>query len=156
MSKLKLKITDSSELRKEIEDLYTKTDQILVAKWSVEIAKHILKVVQINYEELPEIIKGFNVNKEWQNNNARTHDVRQEGFKIHKLARLYEDNEVKKNALRVAGHAVASGHMKEHAIIASDYAIKVINLCYNNDFKKSTEERIWQLEKLKELISKNK
>ena len=28
---------------------------------------------------------------------------------------------------------VASGHMKEHAMIASDYAIKAIELIYFND-----------------------
>ncbi|MDE6242015.1 MAG: hypothetical protein K2M08_06330 [Anaeroplasmataceae bacterium] len=49
------------------------------------------------------------------------------------------------------GHAVASGHMKEHSMVASDYAIKVIDLMYDNDLEKVTEERLWQLEKLKEI-----
>ena len=76
------------------------------------------------------------------------------GFKIHKLARLYNDNEVKKYALRVVGQAVSSGHMKEHAIVASDYAIKFINIMYHNDLEKVTAERNWQLRKLNEITTK--
>jgi hypothetical protein len=35
--------------------------------------------------------------------------------------------------------------MKEHAMVASDYAIKVINLLYPNKKEKVTEERLWQI-----------
>ena len=38
--------------------------------------------------------------------------------------------------------------MKEHAIVASDYAIKVVNLLYLNDIDKVTKERLWQLSTL--------
>lgn len=52
---------------------------------------------------------------------------------------------------RVIGQAVASGHMKEHSMVASDYAIKVINLLYDNDMEMMERERKWQLNKLLEL-----
>ena len=55
------------------------------------------------------------------------HDVRQAGFRIHKIARE-NNSEIKKTALRAAGQAVASGHMREHAMVASDYAVKTIGL----------------------------
>lgn len=48
---------------------------------------------------------------------------------------------------RVIGQAVASGHMKEHGMVASDYAIKLINLMYPCDMSKVIEERQWQLSK---------
>lgn len=45
--------------------------------------------------------------------------------------------------------------MKEHAIVCSDYIIKVIQLAYPNDLEKITQERTWQAKKLRELIIKN-
>ena len=81
------------------------------------------------------------------------YDVRQIGFKIHKIARE-QKNELDKNIIRVIGQAVASGHMREHSMVTSDYAIKVINLLYNDDIEKIKEERIWQLGKLTELSSR--
>lgn len=53
------------------------------------------------------------------------HDVRQAGFAVHKLARQAPD-ELTTAVLRVVGQAIGTGHMPEHAMVASDYAIKVI------------------------------
>jgi hypothetical protein len=65
---------------------------------------------------------------------------KQTGFKIHKIARKC-DSEIKKIALRVTGQAVASGHMKEHAMVASDYAVKTMGLISSNDMDAITSER---------------
>ena len=53
-------------------------------------------------------------------------------FDENKVAREC-DSEIKKTALRVVGQAVASGHMKEHAMVASDYASKTIGLISSNN-----------------------
>ena len=79
------------------------------------------------------------------------HDVRQAGFKIHKIAREC-NSEIKKTALRVVGQAVGSGHMKEHAMAASDYAVKTIGLVYSNNLEAITIEREWQLNEIKKFI----
>ncbi len=153
-TKPKIKIVDDSILREEIDNLYETTNQVLLAKWSLSIAKHILVLVGMNYESEDVILEGFEVNEMWQSGNARMHDVRQSGFKIHKLARETE-NEVQQTALRVVGQAVGSGHMREHSMVASDYAIKVIGLLSANDIGSITKERIWQLEELKTIIKSN-
>jgi len=41
--------------------------------------------------------------------------------------------------------------MKEHAIVASDYAIKTIGLITNNNMDAITKERKWQLNELNKL-----
>ena len=146
-TKVKIKIKDNMELREKIDELYEKTCQIDLAKWSLLMAKHILDIAGINYHSIDEIINGFKVNELWQIGEARMYDVRQAGFKIHKLAREC-DSEIKKTALRVTGQAVGSGHMREHAIVASDYAIKMICLISSNDFEAITKEREWQLNEL--------
>ena len=148
LTKVKIKIEDNSELRTKIDELYKKTNQVDLAKWSLLMAKHILDIVDIDYHSVEEIVNGFKVNELWQIGEARMHDVRQAGFKIHKLARE-SDSDIKKTALRVVGQAVGSGHMREHAMVASDYTIKTINLISPNDFDAITKEREWQLNELK-------
>ena len=106
----------------------------------------------MDYNSIPEISNGFIVNENWQKGNARMHDVRQASLKIHKLARECEED--LKTAFRATGHAVASGHMKEHAMVASDYAIKTIGLISSNDIDLITLERYYQLNELKKLNNK--
>ena len=76
------------------------------------------------------------------------HDVRQAGFKVHQLAKESKDL-VLQAALRVAGQAIGTGHMREHAMVASDYAIKVVNLKYPDNMEAVKEEREWQIATLK-------
>ncbi|MDE7105630.1 MAG: hypothetical protein K2O22_00515 [Anaeroplasmataceae bacterium] len=146
----KIKIVDKDNLRNEIDNIYLSQNQVTLAKWSLELAKHIIELTHFDIGKYPEIQEGIAKNELWQIGKARMHDVRQISFKIHRIAREQKD-ELSKTILRVIGHAVASGHMKEHSMVASDYAVKVINLLYNNDLEKITEERLWQLEKIKEL-----
>ena len=150
-TKVKIKIKDDIVLRKQIDEIYDKMDQISLARWSLSIAKHILKTVEIDYKEIDEIAEGFKINELWQVKEARMHDVRQAGFKIHKIARE-SDSEIKKTAFRVVGQAVASGHMKEHAMVASDYAVKTIGLINSNDMEAITLEREWQLKEIKKCL----
>lgn len=51
------------------------------------------------------------------------------------------DSEIKKSELRVAGQTVASRHMREHAMVALDYAVKVIGLISSNDLGAIISER---------------
>ena len=78
------------------------------------------------------------------------HDVRQAGFAVHKLARQAPD-ELTTAVLRVVGQAIGTGHMPEHAMVASDYAIKVINLLHPGDATAAARERQWQVRVMGEL-----
>ena len=150
-TKLKINIQDNSELRKEIDEVYGNMSQVNAAKWSLSIAKHILEMVDIDYETVDEISEGFKANELWQIEKARMHDVRQAGFKIHKLARN-SNSQIKEAALRVVGQAVSSGHMKEHAMVASDYAVKTLGLINNDNMESITMEREWQLNEIKKFL----
>ena len=150
-TKVKIKIKDNSELRAKIDELYEKMNQVDLAKWSLLMAKHIMNTVDIDYNSIDAIVDGFIVNELWQTGKARMYDVRQACFKIHKIAREC-DSEINKIALRVVGQAVSSGHMREHAMVASDYAIKTIGLISSNDINAITFEREWQLNELKKFL----
>ncbi|NMC56154.1 MAG: hypothetical protein GYA50_02890 [Eubacteriaceae bacterium] len=150
-SDVKIKIDDMPRLRKKLDDLCSKANQAALAKWSLVLAKHILDLSQYDYLKDEIILSGFAVNEAWQNGSASVNDVRKAAFKVHELAKKSEDK-LTKAALRVAGHAVATVHMKEHAIVASDYAIKAINLKYPENKFEVKQERKWQINTLRVLI----
>lgn len=147
-TKVKIKIKDNENLRKQLDSEYEKHTQIELCKYSILLAKHILQIIEFNDINNPIIQYGFNINEKWQKGNATMHEVRQVGFAIHRLAKANE-NALIQNTLRVVGQAVATGHMKEHAMVASDYAIKVINILSLNNDDAVTAERLWQIECLK-------
>ena len=149
-TKPKIKIDDNSELRMEIDRLYEITEQVELAKWSIMCAKHILPLSKVENIEMSDIESGIEINEFWQVGKASVYEVRQAGFKIHAVARNCK-TEIGKNAIRTVGQAVAVGHMKEHAMVCSDYAIKTVQLTFPNDKEKIIEERKWQLEALREI-----
>jgi len=98
--------------------------------------------------------KGFEIHAQWQAGKASMHDVRQVSFRIHQKAKA-SGNPAVCAALRVAGHAVAAAHMREHAMVASDYAVKVISLLHPDCMDAVRKERLWQVHCLQEVKSTN-
>ena len=147
-TKTKIKIIDNTSLRAEIDELYEQTNQINLAKWAIKCAKHILPLTELEKIDMTSIDNGFKINELWQIGNASVHEVRQAGFKIHEVARQCK-SEIAKNAIRTVGQAVGVGHMREHAMVCSDYAIKTIQLAFPDQIDKISQERQWQLNELK-------
>jgi len=147
-TRTKIKIVDNSDLRAEIDNLYQQTNQIDLAKWAIKCAKHILPLCDDEVFDKTAIENGFRINELWQASKATVHEVRQAGFKVHEVARQCT-SEITKSAIRASGQAVAVGHMREHAMVCSDYAIKTIQLAFPNQMDKITTERLWQLNELR-------
>ena len=155
VSKPKIKIVDNIELRQEIVELIGFLNQIDLAKWAISIAKHTLPHLEKEFPDNEKIANGFKVNELWQKGEATVHQVREAGFKVHEVARECQQ-ESSRAAARAVGQAVGVGHMRGHAIVAADYAIKTINVVFNNDLNKATEERKWQLQELNKYIQSKK
>lgn len=147
-TKTKIKIIDNTSLRAEIDKLYEQTNHINLAKWAIKCAKHILLLPELEKIDISLIDYGFKINELWQTGNASVREVRQAGFKIHEVARLSKI-ELEKNAFRTVGQAVSVGHIKEHAMVCSDYAIKTIQLAFPDQMNKISQERQWQFDELK-------
>ncbi len=147
-TRVKIKIDDNAELRSQLDAVYENKTPSQLAQWAIGLAQHILKLVNYNYESCGVLQDGFATYEKWQRGESSIYYVRQVGFTIHKMARECPDLPLQA-AFRVAGHAVSAGHMKEHAMVASDYAIMVINLMFPDDREAVTRERQWQLESLK-------
>ncbi|MCX6303165.1 MAG: hypothetical protein NTW82_13385 [Bacteroidia bacterium] len=148
---IKIKIKDNIILRAEIEKLILSIDQADLAKWALRCAEHVIKFSEQEFPANEAVTDGFRTTELWLKGNATVHQIRQAGFKIHAVARQCK-TEVAKAAIRTAGQAVGTGHMKEHAIICSDYAIKTIQLAFPGDLDKITAEREWQLNELKRFL----
>jgi len=153
-TKPKIKIEDNSKLRTEIDKLYELTKQVELAKWAISCAKHILPLSKVESNKVSEVENGIRINKLWQVGKASVYEVRQAGFKIHAIARNCK-TEIDKTAIRTVGQAVGVGHMKEHAMVSSDYAIKTVQLAFPNDIEKISGERKWQLKALTEIKAGN-
>lgn len=150
MTKVKIKIFDDTEMRNILDVEYENSSQVKLCKYSILLSKHILELIKYPEMNNDTIKEGFFINEQWQKGNACMHDVRQAGLKIHRMAKASNDD-ITRTALRVVGQAVATGHMREHAMVASDYAVKVINFLYPNDIDAVHDERLWQISHLKEI-----
>ena len=150
MTKVKIKILDNTDMRKILDVEYENSSQVKLCKYAILLSKHILELIKYPDMNNAAIKEGFFINEQWQKGVARTYDVRQAGLKIHRMAKASEDD-ITRTALRVVGQAVATGHMKEHAMVASDYAVKVVNLLYPNDIDAVKNERSWQISCLKSI-----
>ena len=112
VTKTRIRIPDNTELRARLDQEYEDASQVQLCRYALMLAAHILKLIdgsKLNHDTIKE---GFWINEQWQEGNARMHDVRQVSFKIHQMAKASEDMAVC-TALRVVGHAVATAHMRE-------------------------------------------
>jgi len=150
----KIKLSDFTYIRTEIDKRYDRADQVTLSKWAISCAKRVLPLAKVETIDLLAVENGFKINELWQNGKANIHEVRQAGFKIHAVARACK-TAVGKNAIRTAGQAVAVGHMKEHAMVCADYAIRTIGLAFPDELNKVKEEREWQLKELNRILVKD-
>ena len=138
-TRLKITINDDSAGRAALDALYEGASQVALCRYALRLAVHAMETAGYNDPHNPAI-------------TARMHDVRQAGFAVHKLARQAPD-ELTTAVLRVVGQAIGTGHMPEHAMVASDYAIKVINLLHPGDRAAAARERQWQVQVMGEEVA---
>ncbi|MBN2605285.1 MAG: hypothetical protein JXR62_05590 [Bacilli bacterium] len=147
LEKSKIKIVDDIQIRQEIVDLLEIQDIVIASKWAINNAIRTLETIGIEKDLEALISRGIACNQLCINQQINVHELRQIGFDIHRYAK-HEKNAIKQSALRAFGHAVSTAHMKNHAIVASDYIIKVLNLSHDNNIEPAAKERQVQLQEL--------
>ncbi|GHU94581.1 hypothetical protein FACS189479_07500 [Spirochaetia bacterium] len=145
------KIDDIPDLRIELENIFDRKSHEEMVKYSVLLGRHILKIT--NTEPCNEITEGFNIIKKWQNGEtgrgfAKFQGARDAADKLLKLAHDEKDP-IKEKVYRVMAQVTNTPHVKNHALWASDYAVKLINKMYPNDFEEVKRERKIQIELMK-------
>ncbi len=140
------KLDDIPELKSKLIDVFDTKTHRNVSRYSLLLADHILQLTDISIDETIEVC--YSVNRRWQDGDAKFQEARDAAFLMHELARKEKDP-VKEKALRVMGQVAATPHVKRHALIASDYAVKVINLMYPGNLDEVRKERELQIELMK-------
>lgn len=145
-SKHKIKITDCSDKRTELELILFKLPHQHLAKWAIENAEDFISFINIGDENLKRCIiqESKDVLSQRIAGTASAYTLRQAGFLANTLSQK-STNDLSKCSAKVFSQAIATGHMRAHAIVSSDYAIKVINLLLPDDINKVKYERNKQI-----------
>lgn len=137
------KIDDIPELKERLIDISESKSHKQMSKYSLLLAEHILEISMTEYNS--DIAECFEINQKWQDGKVKFQDARNVAFKINRLAREEKDP-VRVKVLRAMGQVAATPHVKWHALIASDYAVTLINLMFPKDLDKVKKEREIQIE----------
>lgn len=142
------KIDDVPELKGELISVCESKSHKDVSRYSLLLAEHILRLTNIPLDDVIE--ECFDINRKWQEGTANFQEARDVAGKMFQLAREEKDP-VKIKVLRVMGQVAATPHVKRHALIASDYAITLINLMYPQNMDEVRKERNIQIELMRSI-----
>lgn len=146
-SPYKLKILDDGQKRLELEQILVELPQQQLAQWAMQHATRFIALIDIGddlkkQQILTQVQEVFEARLA---GNVSAYELRKAGFLAQKLSQQAK-LPVRKYAARVFAQAVATGHMRGHAIVAADYAIKVRNLQSPDDLQRAVKEREGQIE----------
>jgi hypothetical protein len=138
------KIDDIPELKEKLIAAFDAkaNDHRAISRYSVLLAAHVLDLTGTPRDDAIE--ECFTVNEKWREGNVRFQAARNTGGMMLRLAREEKDP-VRVKVLRVMAQVALTPHVKRHALIASDYAIKLINVLHPKNFDEVRKEREIQI-----------
>ncbi len=141
----KVSIKDNLDKRIELEQILETLPQRELARWAIENAEIFIEYIDIDNEDFKYSIiqSSREILFRRINNEVNDYHLRQAGFLANTLAKK-SVNDISKCSARVFAQAISTGHMRGHAIVSSDYAVKVKNLISDCDV--SLRERDIQIE----------
>ena len=140
------KLDDIPELKEQLISIYETKSHQAVSRYSLLLAEHILSLTNTPTNET--IDACFTVSRAWQKGEAKFQEARQVAFALHRLARE-ESDPVRVKVYRTLGQVAATPHVKRHALIACDYAVKLVNRMFPKDLEKVREMRDQQIALMK-------
>ncbi len=112
-------------------------------RWALDIARRGLTAAGLEPSVREVAMRSMNVAEAWLRGEASIPAVRKAAFAVHAMARECPDA-AGKAALRCAGQAVASPHVKGHALAASDYAVRAASICGGGDAAEAERLKQWE------------
>lgn len=91
MTRRKIKLLDSDDLRDQLDSYYQAASQETCACFGRDLVEHLIELTGFKVGQEPDIEEGWAVSQACLAGQARMHDVRQAGFKIHALAKQAEN-----------------------------------------------------------------
>ncbi|MBM9589752.1 hypothetical protein JWG41_04805 [Leptospira sp. 201903075] len=142
-----------------IMDLLSETNHKTSARWAVDCVERVFFYYENSdfHDNHPK--QALDVLKEWiQTGKFSMAVVRKAALDSHATARKIEMDNPAKSVARAAGQAVATAHVKTHAIGAANYSLQAIHRANENaDPDLSVQkERDWQYNHLLQLLADSK
>lgn len=141
----------------ELQELISKTDQKILAKWAIDCLNRVFYIFEERYpeEKIPEM--AIKILIDWIDDKITMWEARKYCWKVLELARKIEkEDKACCQIIRATSHCLATCHVPTHAEGTAMYVISAIKYI-NNDkdkeyiIKLMENERIWQIEHLLEL-----
>lgn len=152
-SEYKIKVTDIPQKRLELEKLLEQLPHKEIARWAVENARRFIEDIE-NFADKESILEeALNVFQQRLEGKISAYQLRQAGFLANTLSKRSKAD-ISKFAARVYAQAIASAHMRGHAMVSSDYAIKVIQLKDPKDLDRVRVERERQISLARDFLKK--
>jgi len=136
------KLDDVPALKEALISVYETKSHKDVSRYSLLLAEHVLSLSGMPINETVDAC--FSVSRAWQEGTAKFQQARQVAFALHRLARE-ETDPVYVLVYRTLGQIAATPHVKRHALVASDYAVKLVNRMFPRDLDKVREMRETQI-----------
>lgn len=140
------KIDDIAGLKDELIEVFESKSKKDVSRYGLLLVQHVLNLANVQPGDA--INECIDVSKRWQEGKATYRETRRVAAMIPDLART-ENDPVKAKILRIVGQVTVIPHVKRHALIASDYAITLVNLMWPQNLDEVRKERIAQIEMMK-------
>lgn len=153
MKKPKFSLADLDET---VVSLVDGLDKRGVAVWAKACAERVLNFYEEAYPEDPRPRRALEKLQAWINTGEfRMSEIRAASLAAHAAAREVGEDSPARSAARAAGQAVATAHVKTHAIAAANYALQAIHRA--SDAQDAEEfiarEQEWQIQYLRKLGS---
>lgn len=149
LSKRKIAIDDVDEKRGELVEILDQLPHDKIARWALENAQKYIPYIDATDDAEQIINEASYALSQRIAGNISVSELRRAGFLANTLAQR-STNVISKFSARVFAQAIATGHMRSHAIVSADYAIRVVNELYPNDTKQVINERNRQINLAKE------
>lgn len=154
-TKPKIKLEDDQQLRAQLELTLEELPHALLAEWALEQSLAYLQYLDPPLQKDPRIAQSMDVLRQRVAGECSAHELRQAGFMANELARE-SSSLLSKYAARVFAQAIATGHMRGHALVSADYGIKVINELFPNDLLQVRQQREAQLALARHYLAQKK
>ena len=137
-----------------IVDLVERSKHKILAAWAIDCVERVLPYYEEAFPEDQRPQEAIAVLRTWMNTGVFSMAViRKAALDAHAAAREVDQDNAARSAARAAGQAVATAHVRTHAIAAANYALQALHRAastFNAEDEVATE-RSWQYQRLLEL-----
>lgn len=128
-SQPKIKIFDHSQLRQTLEEQLELLTHKELAEWALANAQPFLAYLDDPLKKDPRINQAIDAFQQKITGEISAYQFRQAGFLANQLAKESK-TAIGQSAARVFAQAIATAHMRGHALVSADYSVKVFNLLF--------------------------